>query len=257
MAFAGGFMKPPSRPPRTPSRLSDFLHHQLNSYVLAASAAGVSLLALTPPAEAKVVYTKTHQDIGTNGIYELDLNHDGIVDFLLQQFGTSSLNSNRLLADEALGNAVLGSLNRSNSRKSIRHYAAALKPGARIGPRQHFVKGGNNGETMAWIWVDPDIGQYHTYGKWIDLNNRYLGLKFKINGSIHYGWARLSVHNAGTKITATLTGYAYETVPNRSIQAGQTSGGSATEPTNPEAEPGTTLGALSLGAQTVLSRKQP
>src|SRR5579863_9061992 len=116
MAFAGGFMKPPSRPPRTPSRLSDFLHHQLNSYVLAASAAGVSLLALTPPAEAKVVYTKTHQDIGTNGIYELDLNHDGIVDFLLQQFGTSSLNSNRLLADEALGNAVLGSLNRSNDK---------------------------------------------------------------------------------------------------------------------------------------------
>jgi hypothetical protein len=246
-------MKPGSRPPRTPSTLSDSVHHQLTLYALAASAAGVSLLALTRPVEAKVVYTKTHQDIGTNGIYELDLNHDGMVDFLLQQFGTSSLNSNRLLADEALGNAVAG----SHSRKSIRHYASALKPGARIGPGERFIKGGNNGETMAWIWVDPDGGSYHTYGKWIDLKNRYLGLKFKINGSTHYGWARLSVHNAGTRISATLTGYAYETVPNRSIRAGQTSRVSATEPTSPAAEPGTTLGALSLGAQSVQSRKQP
>jgi hypothetical protein len=250
-------MKPSSRPPRTPSPLSDSIHHQLNLYALAASAAGVSLLSLSPLAEAKIVYTKIHQDIGRNGIYELDLNHDGMVDFLLQQYGTSSLNSNRLLADEALGNAVVGSLNSSDSFKTIRHYASALKPGARIGPGQRFIKGGNNGEMMVWIWVDPDGGQYHTYGKWIDFNNRYLGLKFKINGSTHYGWARLSVHHAGTKISATLTGYAYETVRNRSIRAGQTTGDSVTDPTNPDEATSTTLGALSLGAQSVLSRKQP
>jgi len=47
-------------------------------YALAASAAGVSLLALAQSSEAKVAYTKVHQVIGTNGIYSLDLNHDGI-----------------------------------------------------------------------------------------------------------------------------------------------------------------------------------
>jgi hypothetical protein len=244
-------MTPSSRLPRTPSKLSDSVHHQLNLYAIAAGAAGVSLLALTPPAEAKVVYTKTHQDIGTNGIYELDLNHDGIVDFLILQSGTSSLHINGLFAKEALGNALVGSLN------NIRDYASALKPGAQIGPRQKFIKGGNYGETMLRIWVATDFGTYHTYGKWIDFNNRYLGLKFKFDGRTHYGWARLSVHHAGTKITATLTGYAYETVPNCSIRAGQTGGGSDNDPANAEAEPDTTLGALSLGAQTVLPKRRP
>ncbi len=43
-----------SSQPRTPSRLSDSLHHRLNMYALAASAAGVGVLALAQPAEAEI-----------------------------------------------------------------------------------------------------------------------------------------------------------------------------------------------------------
>jgi hypothetical protein len=243
-------MGPSLRLPRTPCVLSDSVHHQLNRYALAASAAGVSLLALTPPAMAKIVFTKAHQVIGCNGIYELDVNHDRIVDFLIQQLGycnsTGSINQ-WLLAKEALGNAVEGN----------KHYASALTAGEVIGPRQHFTSGATNGATMVYIHKFADSSTQRTYGKWINLNNRYLGLKFKIKGKTHYGWARLSVHDARAKINATLTGYAYETVPNRSIRAGQTSGGSATDPTNREASPGTTLGALSLGAYDVPPRRRP
>ena len=32
-----------------------------------------------------------------------------------------------------------------------------------------------------------------TIGPWRNVTTRYLGLKFKINGKFHYGWARLSV----------------------------------------------------------------
>ena len=51
-------------------------------------------------------------------------------------------------------------------------------------------------------------------------------MKFTINGKVHYGWARLSVTNLKGKfrITATLTGYAYETIPNKPIIAGKTKG---------------------------------
>lgn len=72
-----------STPSTTPSQLSAKLNHRLNMYALAASAAGVSLLAMGQPSEAKIVYTKTHQVIGGNGVYALDLNHDGVVDFLI------------------------------------------------------------------------------------------------------------------------------------------------------------------------------
>jgi len=67
--------------PRTPSNLSESLHHQLNSYALAASAAGVGMLALARPAEAKIVYTRTHKSITPNHTIPLDLNHDRTTDF--------------------------------------------------------------------------------------------------------------------------------------------------------------------------------
>jgi len=61
-------------------------------------------------------------------------------------------------------------------------------------------------------------------GSWINVNKRYLGLRFKIQGKYHFGWARLNVQVANLSITATLTGYAYETVPNKPIIAGREHG---------------------------------
>jgi hypothetical protein len=76
----GSLMKRSFRPRKT-ANLPDSVVHRLNLYALAASAAGVGVLALAQSAEAKIVYTKTHVVIGTNNIYELDLNHDGLADF--------------------------------------------------------------------------------------------------------------------------------------------------------------------------------
>jgi len=68
-----------------------------------------------------------------------------------------------------------------------------------------------------------------------------------VDGQAHYGWARLNVTICllrspgclpGNQITETLTGYAYDTVPNQGLLAGQTT---ATP------EPGT-LGLLALGS---------
>ncbi len=88
--------------------------------------------------------------------------------------------------------------------------------GVRIGPKGAFVGYG----TMAF--QDSVSGVSFYDGPWKDAHNRYLGLKFSVNGETHYGWARLTV-TAKHGITATLTGYAYETVPNKTIMAGETS----------------------------------
>jgi len=47
---------------------------------------------------------------------------------------------------------------------------------------------------------------------------RFLGLRFDIAGAIHYGWARLSIPNAGE---FTLKDYAYNSVPGEPILAGE------------------------------------
>jgi len=83
---------------------------------------------------------------------------------------------------------------------------------------------------------------YH--GPWANngkgVKKRYLGLKFMIHGQVHFGWARLNVAMKRSKIRGTLTGYAYETIPNKPIIAGKTRGKNEA-----------TLGQLAQGASGV------
>ena len=59
----------------------------------------------------------------------------------------------------------------------------------------------------------------------MNTKRRYLGLQFMIGNEIHYGWARLKVlYQGGPGFQATITGYAYETIPNKPIIAGKTKG---------------------------------
>ena len=90
-------------------------------------------------------------------------------------------------------------------------------------------------------------------------------MKFKIKGQTHYGWARLSVeYQPPSQITATLTGYAYETIPGKAIIAGATKGpddGAQPVPathTSSTPEPAT-LGMLALGAPglSIWRREEP
>jgi hypothetical protein len=88
------------------------------------------------------------------------------------------------------------------------------------------------------------------------VTNGYLGLKFTVKGKIHYGWARLTVQVLGRAfIKATLTGYAYETIPNKAIIAGRTNGSNdnSVDPVvlaAPTPQPAS-LGMLALGAHGV------
>jgi hypothetical protein len=178
--------------------------------------------------------------IGTNEHYHLDLNHDGIADFTL----VNSFSYSYLVSVEDLG---------SNGVAGIRHtgYAYALPAGANVGPALPF-----SGALMALY--DPN-GQSLTFGYWVNVRNRYLGLKFKIEGKTHYGWVRLNVKLVTDQgFTATLTGYAYETIPNKPIITGQTKGpdddvgndnpgASITNPV-PDIPQPASLGALALGA---------
>lgn len=239
-----------------PSRLSRRLQSQLNMYAVAASAAGVGALALAQPAAAEVMYTPAHQVIGANGVFNLDLNHDGNVDFLIQQWNYRFFSSsNQLLADPAVGNGVMGK----------KYFASALASGASIGPNQPFIAGGSNGELMLAVGHSTTGGTSLVYGYWANVRNRYLGLKFQIGGETHFGWARLSVQRQQFHFTALLTGYAYETKPNTAIKAGQTPGGdgasaanlrlpvsSISAPLNNSSatQRSRTLGELALGAQT-------
>ncbi len=222
------------------SRINTKLEKSLAGYVAAAGAAGVGVLALAQPAAAKVVYTAVSVTISPHSAVPLDLNHDGISDFIISNwfYGHASHLS---IVDHVPGNQVFGK-NGVNDGP-----AAALFFGVPIGPKGAFQDNGSMAQQASFSGISSGGD-----GPWANVTNRYLGLKFSINGETHFGWARLTV-NAKGGIFATLTGYAYETVPNKAIDAGEKSGPVVAEAANhpQEIAPANqlaTLGVLARGA---------
>jgi hypothetical protein len=247
-------MKRLSRKVEARAGLSESFHKQLNSYALAAGAAGVSMLALGQPADAKIIYTATHKVIGLSGRFNLDFDHSGRTDVTLfeSRHGTSEGGRiTHLFASAAAGNVIKGYRYFTSTGPGL-NFASAMRKGQRIDATQtRFGYGGRN--TMAAAITSPGGGG--TFGAWGNIvlqPYRYLGVQFKIDGKIHYGWARLIVKCSGIDVTATLTGYAYETVANKGIVAGQKAGqdddaGQASaSPAVPAHEPAS-LGRLAQG----------
>jgi hypothetical protein len=235
-----------SLPPRRTSYLPQSTSQRLNMYALAAGAAGVSVLAMAPPASAEIIYTPAHQAIlGPRGTFRLDLNHDGIADFGITNttnFNTDQAFSN-LFVNCMPGNAVAGTWVYFGFPPNAR----AFNPGTQIGPSERFFKSAD-AKMVSYYYGG---GGHSAHGNWINLTDRYLGLAFKIDGRTHFGWARFTVKIVHQKLTiaAELTGYAYETEADTPIIAGQTSGTYAEK--KPQAlstpAPAPAAGAASLG----------
>ena len=241
-------MNPSSRRGKMSAEVSASTQQRLNSYALAAGAAGVGVLALAQPAEAKIVYTAAHHVIGRNSRYILDLNHDGKGDFIISnEYSCVDSCNTFLVAKPTKGTqGVAGHYNVGHGFA----FAYALRHGATVGPKVPFsafnmVEGQSGGACS---------GQFGS--QWCNVKNRYLGFRFKIHGRTHYGWARVSTNGAGG-IKAILTGYAYETIPNKPIIAGKTKGSddsgigeSHAALAAPTSDP-VTLGMLALGSPSL------
>jgi hypothetical protein len=230
-------------------KISDALNRRLGTYAQVASAAGVSVLALAAASEAKVVYTETGQVTHTGVPLFIDLNHDGIRDFVLRTSfyrGSSGVQIGLGVSGYRNAKNFVAGRRVSSSGGYFISAASALPAGARIGNKVNFSV---PTPIMAGELFGGIGSQYSYQGAWAGkgdgVTDRYLGLKFVVDGEVHYGWARLSVtlghHRENGDVSGTLTGYAYETVPNQPIIAGQTTGGdeNAVQP-----EP---LGGLALG----------
>jgi hypothetical protein len=266
--------------PRKAADLPDSLHQRLAMYALAASAAGVSLLALAQPADAKIIYTPANVLLDGKP-FPLDLNHDGIVDFFLFRYHEhTSTFANDLLAchrpfvgDRTFCASSTGATNSLNAIRVIesmgRSWATALHRGAKIQRGDRFRN--RIAVTLGQV-KDLILSTPRWYGPWFNggkgVTDRYLGIKFKIRPSethFHYGWARISVTTMSYGFTATLTGYAYETIPSKSIIAGQTKitlddptnrlGASLTKPIPDTSQPAS-LGVLALGARGIPVRRK-
>jgi hypothetical protein len=262
-----------SSQPRVAAEVSKSVNHQLNMYALAAGAAGVGFLALAQTAEAKIVYTPAHVRLVYDRPLPLDLNHDGTVDFHVLSFNTGTPGEvlvHNVWACQSLGSGTKGPfcLSTGTNRLAVigysphgRLFAAALRKGRRIRDSLFYRP---RASALLGNVAQTNTGNTFWNGPWVNggkgVKDRYLGLKFKIKGKFHFGWARLTITTTKSDFTATLTGYAYETIPGKAISAGATKGPHGVEDAalNQPAPQPATLGALAKGAPglSVWRRKQ-
>lgn len=235
------------------TNLSDSINRQLNTYALAAVAAGVGTLARTQPAQAEIVYTPTHIAIPKNSIISIDFRDSGggtgFAEFSISR-GSSNMPTGSLIS----AMWVEGYSAHTNPIRSVAAIpagshvdAVALRLGTRMGPHRRVNRTG----LMALLFVYATRSYRRVWnGQWANsgkgLKNGYLGFKFALNDEVHYGWARVSLTVTDDRLdTATLTGYAFETIPNKSIVIGKTHGPDVIT-VQPDIAPGS-LGRLALG----------
>ncbi|MBA3647221.1 MAG: T9SS type A sorting domain-containing protein [Chitinophagales bacterium] len=179
---------------------------RLCNYILIIALCSIflQLELLSQFAKAQIIYTDVNPDQSYYaGSYNLDLNNDGIADFLIAQDGILcpkislvSLNLNPLNSEKTKlnlnqvidSNLTWTSITHLNLEKEIHNRATGL-----CGP--------------------PN-------GAWGTSSDGYLALKFKIGSQYFYGWARLNIVISIGKFT--IYDYAYNSIPNQFILAGDT-----------------------------------
>lgn len=219
---------------------------RLSQYCTAGAGAAILAGAITT-ADASIVFINFNNQVFTDPSFanssstyftsgtagNFDFNADGTVDFRLRQrnsgiyqsSGGSSFTLNLAgFAAPATGNIdVVGMLNGANA------YPSRLAAGATIGPAGPLVTL-TNGQTGFLASV---------YGfaasQWVSASgpaSGFVGIRFTSGGNSYFGWVGLSVagQNAAVPYAITLSGIAYENVPNTAIIAGQTTGGAVPEP---------------------------
>jgi hypothetical protein len=243
-----------SVPTRAALQLKHSSEKRLLGYAALAATSGVGVLALVQPSEAEVVYTPTHVSFVHNTSTAIDINGDGITDFTVKirtaPPGIGPTFSTRTSAAMLLYRAVKpGRIWGTNAA------ASALPAGVTVGPKGKF----NPNDSFMGAVSAINSGAPNYGGPWAppggSEQNRYVGVRFVINGAVHFGWIRFSVQIRPARkgsVTALMTGYAYETVPNKPIITGKTHGADVSQKL-PE-KPGASLGQLALGTATFAAK---
>lgn len=167
-------------------------------------------------ANSNIIYTDIEPDFiseNVNDFYNLDLNNDAVVDFILRSIYLPSedyyyleINSGAYDVNGAISvtpwyaNPVPLDINREI------YYLPSYSAHGEIYALGFFTVG------------DCFGGEATCYEDWKDKNDKYLGLGFVVEGKIHFGWARVSITSPTNWV---IMDYAYNAIPDSSILAGQ------------------------------------
>ena len=178
------------------------LSKKLKSY----SAVAGALAAASGAAHAQIIYTDVNPDItvGAAGIYNLDLNNDGLLDFTLQQrsgtiytfiqYDVVGVNPEFTLnAVDTLGSEAAHAADAGFTIDSTLNWVDSTVIGTQFPPTAAGLAA-----------VIPGFG---SGGNFLGQNGKFLPLRFYVEGETFFGWVRLDV--ASDALSFKVIDYAY------------------------------------------------
>ena len=233
------------------AKLAPTLFGRVSGYCLAASAAGVAVIACSSPVEAAPVCTTTTISFLDTMSYALNPASQKVAPFnVVQTYNNVSSHSHSV----ELRGFFTPNTPSANTVLNANGFPADLPAGAVIGPNAHFGKGNSYGEFFQFQYFQGVTGPFASG------QPGYAGFEFSQAGQTHYGWIRMRVVQKQRYYPFLLVSeYGYESAANTALAAGNCgTSASSNESSSPsESILATkenraitpTLGALALGSQ--------
>lgn len=165
---------------------------------------------------AQIIYTDIEPDFTSdaqNTSFELDLNNDQLVDFVLQINSDSNEEWLEIASNPMDQNHIISVAPWYANPVPLQFDTEIFTNPDLANPNQglYYESGG------FFTIGDCFGGESNCFYDWKDQGDRFLGLQFEINGKVHYGWARIAITSPGEWV---VKDYAYNAAPNEPIYAG-------------------------------------
>jgi hypothetical protein len=238
---------------RSCMRLSPFLLGRLNDYTLAATAAGVTVLACSMSVEAAPVCGSLSVTLNFTDTYAFNPAHQKLAPFnVAHSYNEISSHTQSRRARGFFTPNVPGALVLASSKGM----PTDLTSGASIGPAGNFAKGRSYGLVFGYYYYGRFKGNFPPN------QSGYVGFQFTLSGQVHYGWLRMRVTRLGTQAfpSLLLSEFGYESAPDTAAIAGNCGASAANvglpaelAPEIPAMKPGrqNSLGLLALGYEAL------
>lgn len=188
---------------------------KLSSY----SALASLCMGLSKFSDAQTIYTDVNPDVsGYDVEFELDLNNDGVVDFIIFSGIDSWYTGNYSRSINWFYSTSVSVRGYNNNGIGIayginRNLAKPFSKGDTIGSSLLFDRKNSN------LLLGKNDNDGDKTGLWPNQNEKFLGLKLHVGNNDYYGWARLVVFSGGKALV--IKDYAYNLLPDKPIIAGE------------------------------------
>jgi len=192
------------------------LNKKLKSY----SALAGTFVAAATTADAQVVYTDVIPDatVASGATYDLDLNNDGTADFQFQMAaGTYSGTFYYVPITVPYKIAMIVPM----AGNAIDTLAGGAKAHA-AGEILNSASGWEDDSGAPYQLLGVEATGFYSGGNFLAQSDKFLGLRFKISGVDHYGWARIDLSADASSMT--LKDYAYDGTATSIITGATTTG---------------------------------